>query len=89
MTRQAMDWMRELGFRSINMDLIYGLPHQTPETFNETLDTVLDMEPERLAKALGLLWSTDRRLRKKVTWKPRSRPSSVFSQPVTYHHSVR
>lgn len=49
MTRQAMDWMRELGFRSINMDLIYGLPHQTPETFNETLDTVLDMEPERLA----------------------------------------
>jgi oxygen-independent coproporphyrinogen-3 oxidase len=49
MTRQAMDWMRELGFCSINLDLIYGLPHQTPETFNETLDTVLGMEPERLA----------------------------------------
>ena len=49
MTRQAMDWMRELGFGSINLDLIYGLPHQTPESFNETLDTVLDMNPDRLA----------------------------------------
>ncbi len=28
MTEQAMDWMRELGYGSINLDLIYGLPHQ-------------------------------------------------------------
>jgi oxygen-independent coproporphyrinogen III oxidase len=49
MTQQAMDWMRELGFRSINLDLIYGLPHQTPESFDETLNTVLEMEPDRLA----------------------------------------
>ena len=49
MTQQAMDWMRELGFGSINLDLIYGLPHQTPETFRETLDTVLTMQPDRLA----------------------------------------
>ncbi len=49
MTQQAMDWMRELGFGSINLDLIYGLPHQTPGTFNETLDTVLQMKPDRLA----------------------------------------
>jgi oxygen-independent coproporphyrinogen-3 oxidase len=49
MTQQAMDWMRELGFGSINLDLIYGLPHQTPATFNETLDTVLEMKPDRLA----------------------------------------
>ncbi|MEI6279490.1 MAG: oxygen-independent coproporphyrinogen III oxidase [Verrucomicrobiae bacterium] len=49
MTRQAMDWMRELGFDSINLDLIYGLPNQTPESFNETLDAVLDMQPDRLA----------------------------------------
>ena len=41
MTQQAMDWMRELGYGSINLDLIYGLPHQTPASFNETLDTVL------------------------------------------------
>ena len=49
MTQQAMDWMRELGFGSINLDLIYGLPYQTPESFNETLDTVLAMKPDRLA----------------------------------------
>jgi oxygen-independent coproporphyrinogen-3 oxidase len=49
MTRQAMDWMRELGFGSINLDLIYGLPNQTPESFNETLETVLEMQPDRLA----------------------------------------
>ena len=49
MTQQAMDWMRELGYGSINLDLIYGLPHQTPATFNETLDTVLEMKPDRLA----------------------------------------
>ena len=49
MTQQAMDWMRELGYGSINLDLIYGLPHQTPESFNETLDTVLEMKPDRLA----------------------------------------
>ena len=49
MTQQAMDWMRELGYDSINLDLIYGLPFQTPESFNETLDTVLEMKPDRLA----------------------------------------
>ncbi len=49
MTQQAMDWMRELGYGSINLDLIYGLPHQTPATFNDTLDAVLEMKPDRLA----------------------------------------
>jgi oxygen-independent coproporphyrinogen-3 oxidase len=49
MTQQAMDWMRELGYGSINLDLIYGLPHQTVESFSETLDTVLKMKPDRLA----------------------------------------
>lgn len=49
MTQQAMDWLRELGFTSINLDLIYGLPLQTKETFRETLDTVLEMMPDRLA----------------------------------------
>lgn len=49
MTQQAIDWMRELGFGSINLDLIYGLPNQTVESFNETLDTVLEMQPDRLA----------------------------------------
>ena len=49
MTQQAIDWMRELGFGSVNLDLIYGLPNQTRESFNETLDIVLEMQPDRLA----------------------------------------
>jgi oxygen-independent coproporphyrinogen III oxidase len=49
MTQQALDWARELGFRSINFDLIYGLPQQTVESFSRTLDIVLEMQPDRLA----------------------------------------
>ncbi|MGF1738844.1 oxygen-independent coproporphyrinogen III oxidase [Photobacterium satsumensis] len=40
---------RELGFRSTNLDLIYGLPKQTPELFAQTLDQVLTMRPGRLS----------------------------------------
>ena len=40
---------RKAGFGSISFDLIYGLPHQTVESFDKTLDVVLAMEPDRLA----------------------------------------
>ena len=36
-------------FKSVSFDLIYGLPHQTVETFDRTLDMVLEMRPDRLA----------------------------------------
>ena len=48
-TQRVLDWARELGFSSVNFDLIYGLPHQTIKSFKETLDAVLEMEPDRLA----------------------------------------
>ncbi|SGY99178.1 Coproporphyrinogen III oxidase [Moritella viscosa] len=38
----------ELGFKSTNIDLIYGLPHQTKATFHKTLGRVLDLDPARL-----------------------------------------
>ncbi|OLQ95757.1 oxygen-independent coproporphyrinogen III oxidase [Vibrio ponticus] len=40
---------KELGFRSTNLDLIYGLPKQTQESFAETLKQVLEMQPGRLS----------------------------------------
>lgn len=40
---------RKLGFDSINIDLIYGLPMQTPETFERTLAQVVDLRPDRIA----------------------------------------
>jgi oxygen-independent coproporphyrinogen-3 oxidase len=48
-TRQAFDWMREEGYRSISVDLIYGLPHQTADSFARTIDEVLTLQPDRLA----------------------------------------
>jgi len=48
-TLQVIEDCRASGFRSVNVDLIYGLPRQTPEGFGRTLDTVLDARPDRLA----------------------------------------
>jgi len=48
-TRQAVEWGRELGFKSINLDLIYGLPLQTLEAFEDTVDRIIDISPDRLA----------------------------------------
>ena len=48
-TRAVVDACREHGFHSVNIDLIYGLPRQTLEGFAKTLDTVLDIRPDRLA----------------------------------------
>lgn len=49
MIRDVMQQARALNYRSINMDLIYGLPHQTLETLTDTVDRILDMQPDRLS----------------------------------------
>ena len=41
--------MRSLGINNINVDIMYGIPYQTMESFEETLRTVLDLEPEHLS----------------------------------------
>jgi oxygen-independent coproporphyrinogen III oxidase len=48
-TRRLFDYSRELGFESINIDLIYGLPHQTAESFSDTVDKIIAMNPDRIA----------------------------------------
>jgi oxygen-independent coproporphyrinogen-3 oxidase len=48
-TRWAVDTLRELGFNSINLDLIYGLPFQTEDSFDRTLDLIIGMNADRLA----------------------------------------
>jgi oxygen-independent coproporphyrinogen-3 oxidase len=40
---------RALGFESVNVDLIYGLPRQTPESFDRTLAQVVQLRPDRIA----------------------------------------
>ncbi len=49
MTRRLTDHARALGFSSINVDLIYGLPLQTRTSFAETVDEVIAMRPDRVA----------------------------------------
>lgn len=49
LVEQAFHWLREAGFRSVNVDLIYGLPGQTPDSLRETLAEVLTLDPDRLA----------------------------------------
>ncbi|MFM8761059.1 MAG: oxygen-independent coproporphyrinogen III oxidase [Polynucleobacter victoriensis] len=48
-TKAVIDWARKHGFNSVSVDLIYGLPKQTPETFKETVDAVIAMDPDRLS----------------------------------------
>ena len=48
-TLAIIDACRRFGMRSVNVDLIYGLPKQTPAGFGRTLDTVVAMRPDRLA----------------------------------------
>ena len=47
--KQHIDDARNFGFKSINIDLMYGLPKQTVASFTETLDTTIKLNPDRLA----------------------------------------
>jgi oxygen-independent coproporphyrinogen-3 oxidase len=49
MTKALVDLCREVGFESINIDLIYGLPHQTAESFADTVEKVITINPDRVA----------------------------------------
>lgn len=48
-SRRAYALARELGFRSINIDLCYGLPEQTEDTFAQTIAEVIGLRPDRIA----------------------------------------
>ncbi len=48
-TQTVAQFLRDAGLRSLNVDLLYGLPHQTPDSFRRTLDHVSDLGPDRLA----------------------------------------
>jgi oxygen-independent coproporphyrinogen III oxidase len=47
--KEATDVAREIGYESVNFDLIYGLPHQTIETISETFEKVAELKPDRIA----------------------------------------
>jgi len=49
LTRRMVDRIRRLGFESINIDLIYGLPFQTARQFEKTIAAIIAMNPDRIA----------------------------------------
>jgi oxygen-independent coproporphyrinogen III oxidase len=49
LVKNVTDSCRALKFESVNFDLIYGLPHQTRETFQDTVDQVITLKPDRIA----------------------------------------
>lgn len=49
LTRDLVVASRELGFASVNLDMVYGLPHQTPKKFAASIEQVLSLRPDRLA----------------------------------------
>ena len=46
--KDFVDFLRTKGFRGINLDFIYGLPLQTPESFKETLKQAIEIRPDRI-----------------------------------------
>ncbi len=49
MTREIVQACHDAGARSVNLDLIYGLPMQTIESFEQTVEAVLELSPDRLS----------------------------------------
>lgn len=49
LTRDLLVAARALKFDSINVDLIYGLPYQSPERFSHTVEQILELQPDRIA----------------------------------------
>ena len=48
-TKAVIGMSRENGFKSISIDLIYGLPRQSKDTFKETLESVKELLPDRIS----------------------------------------
>ncbi len=49
MVAEVFKQARNLGFASISTDLIYGLPYQSPETYQKTIDQILSLQPDRIS----------------------------------------
>jgi oxygen-independent coproporphyrinogen-3 oxidase len=49
MTAQAVNGMRDAGVKGVNIDLVYGLPHQTEESVANTIEEVICLAPDRIA----------------------------------------
>ncbi len=49
LTEELINYSREVGFKGVNLDFIYGLPLQTVESFSKTVNQIIDLSPDRIA----------------------------------------
>jgi len=49
LTEEVIGWIRDLGFQSLNIDLMYGLPYQTAASFRDTIQEIIRLKPNRIA----------------------------------------
>ncbi|MGN8226093.1 oxygen-independent coproporphyrinogen III oxidase [Gracilimonas sp. BCB1] len=47
--KRVHDWSRDIGYTSVNHDLVFGLPHQTPESIEDTINKTNELRPDRIA----------------------------------------
>ncbi len=79
--RQAMEWLREAAFDSVNVDLICGLPLQTPERFDTTLKLVREMRPDRISLFSFAYLPEQLPMQRKIA------AADLPSQRGTHHHA--
>jgi len=94
--REALQHARAAGFRNVNLDLIYGLPHQTPDTWLKTLGQIIELSPEcittyhiRLEKGTPMTLRSENDLPDRVTCKWMLQSAIGALRGVGYDHVLR
>jgi len=90
-TQNVVKIAREAGIQSINIDLIYGLPHQTKETFANTIRDIVKLDPDRLAvfnyAHVPWMMKTQRKF-DETTFAPPSTKLEILKDSIEFFSSV-
>ena len=90
-TEAVVNIARAAGIKSINIDLIYGLPHQTKETFAKTIRDIVKLDPDRLAvfnyAHVPWMMKTQRKF-DETTFAPPSTKLEILKDSIEFFSSV-
>jgi len=90
-TEAVVNIARNAGIKSINIDLIYGLPHQTKETFAKTIRDIVKLDPDRLAvfnyAHVPWMMKTQRKF-DETTFAPPSTKLEILKDSIEFFSSV-
>ena len=90
-TQNVVNIARNAGIKSINIDLIYGLPHQTKETFAKTIRDIVKLDPDRLAvfnyAHVPWMMKTQRKF-DETTFAPPSTKLEILKDSIEFFSSV-